>query len=128
MCDRPADYALLAAQPPTTVLAISNLGAPILARTPHRVLAGPYHRNITGNLVTLDAFMGAAEQARAVIHDNRVGIVAICRGNSETALLSEPAPAGFLAAFVRGEPPNWLEKLPQATGEPLEIYRVRSRS
>jgi hypothetical protein len=124
-CERTADYALLAAQPPTTVLAISNLGAPILVRTAHRVLAGPYHRNITGNLLTLDALMGTAEQARTVIDDNRIGLVAICRGNAETQVLTELAPAGFLAALTRSDAPNWLEKLPQAAGEPLEIYRVR---
>jgi hypothetical protein len=124
-CIRPADYALLAAQPPTTVLAMSSLGAPILVRTAHRVLAGPYHRNITGNLLTFDALMGTAEQARTVIDDNRIGLVAICRGNGETGLLTTLAPAGFLAALTRGDAPNWLEKLPQATGEPLEIYRVR---
>ena len=73
-CERPADYALLAAQPPTTVLAISNLGSPILAHTPHRVMAGPYHRNVIGNLLTLDAFMGTAEQARPTIESNRIGL------------------------------------------------------
>jgi hypothetical protein len=126
-CERPADYAQLAAQPPTTVLAVSNLGSPILLRTAHRVLAGPYHRNVAGNLLTLDAFMGTAAQARTVIKENGIGLVAICRDNAETPLLTEPAPASFLAALTRGEAPDWLEKLPQATGEPLEIYRVRSR-
>lgn len=126
-CERPADYAQLAAQPPATVLAVSNLGSPILLRTAHRVLAGPYHRNVTGNLLTLDALMGTAAQARTVINDNGVGLVAICRDNAETPLLTEPAPASFLAALTRGEAPDWLEKLPQAPGEPLEIYRVRSR-
>ena len=102
-CERPADYALLAAQPPTTVLAISNLGSPILVRTAHRVLAGPYHRNIAGNLLTLEAFMGTAEQARTVIDDNRIGLVAVCRGNAETPLLTEPAPAmASSAALTRG--------------------------
>ena len=124
-CERPADYALLAAQPPTTVLAISNLGSPILVHTAHRVLAGPYHRNITGNLLTLDAFMGTAEQARTVIDDNQIGLVATCRGNAETSVLTVAAPAGFLAALTRGDAPSWLEKLPQAAGEPFEIYRVR---
>jgi hypothetical protein len=125
ICARPADYALLAAQPPTTVLAISNLGAPILVRTPQRVLAGPYHRNITGNLLTLDAFMGTAEQARTVIDDNRIGLVAICRGNNETRLLTKLAPTGFLATLTRSDAPSWLEKLPQAADQSLEIYRVR---
>jgi predicted ATPase len=69
--------------------------------------------------------MGTPEQTQAMIHDNRIGIVAICRGNGETSLLASLAPAGFLAAVVHGNPPDWLEKLPQASGEPLELYRVR---
>jgi hypothetical protein len=97
----------------------------MLVRTHHRVLAGPYHRNVTGNLLTFDAFMGSTEQARAVIDDNRIGLVAVCRGNGETALLTVPAPTGFLAALTRGEQPDWLEKLPPAAGEALEVYRVR---
>ena len=124
-CNRPADYAALAARSPATVLAISNLGAPILAFTRHHVFAGPYHRNITGNLFALDAFMGTPEQARAMIRDNRIGIIAICRGNGETALLAGWAPTGFLATFVNGHEPDWLERLPQAAGQPLDIYRVR---
>ena len=124
-CNRPADYAALAARSPATVLAISNLGTPILAFTRHHVFAGPYHRNITGNLFALDAFMGTPEQARAMVRDNRIGIVAICRGNGETALLARWAPTGFLATFINGQQPDWLEKLPQAAGQPLEIYRVR---
>lgn len=124
-CERAADYAQLAAQPPTTVLAVSNLGSPILLRTAHRVLAGPYHRNVAGNLLTLDALMGTTAQARTVIRDNGIGLVAICRDNAETPLLTEAAPASFLAALTRGEVPDWLEKLPQGAGEPLDIYRVR---
>jgi hypothetical protein len=124
-CNRAADYAALAARSPTTVLAISNLGAPILAFTRHHVLAGPYHRNVAGNLFALDAFMGTAEQARAMIRDNGIGIIAICPGNDETALLSGWAPTGFLAAFMNGRAPDWLEKLPQADGQPLELYRIR---
>ena len=105
------------------MLAISNLGAPILARSPHRVLAGPYDR-VTGNLLTLDAFTSTAEQARTTIQ-TRIGLVTLCRGNAETALLTAQAPDGLLARLVRDQPPDWLEQLPQDAGEPLEIYRVR---
>ena len=49
------------------MLAISNLGSPILAYIRHRVFAGPYHRNVAGNLLALDAFMGTAAEARAIV-------------------------------------------------------------
>jgi hypothetical protein len=124
-CYRPADYATLAAQPATTVLSISNLGSPILAYTPHRAFAGLYHRNAAANVVALDAFMGTPDQAKAAVQANGIGLIALCRGNGETSALSEWAPTGFMAAIVNGSAPPWLEKLPQAAGETVEVYRVR---
>jgi hypothetical protein len=124
-CDRASDFAALAALPATTVLAISNLGTPILSHTHHRVLAGPYHRNVAGDVLALQAFMGSEAEGAAIVERNGVGLVVMCRGNSETAMLSEAAPAGLIAALAGGAAPAWLERLPGAAGEPLDIYRVR---
>ena len=95
-----ADFAALAALPATTVLAISNLGSPILNLTHHRVLAGPYHRNVAGDVLALQAFMGSEAEAAAIVEKNGVGLVVLCRGNDETASLTRWAPAGFLAALA----------------------------
>jgi hypothetical protein len=126
-CDRASDFAALAALPATTVLAISNLGTPILSHTHHRVLAGPYHRNVAGDVLALQAFMGSEAEAAAIVEQNGVELVAMCRGNSETAMLSEAAPAGFITALAGGAVPAWLERLPGAVGEPLDIYRLRKQ-
>ena len=100
-CDNASDLAALAALPATTVLAISNLGAPILAHTHHRVLAGPYHRNVAGNLLALQAFMGSDAQAAAIAGGNGIGLVVLCRGNDETSALSEWAPVRVHRIAVR---------------------------
>jgi hypothetical protein len=126
-CEASADFAALATMPATTVLAISNIGAPILAYTHHRVLAGPYHRNIEGNLAALDALMGSTEEAQAIVRQNHVGLVALCRGNAETSALVDWAPAGFLASLAGGNMPGWLEKIPSAADAALDIYRVRQQ-
>jgi hypothetical protein len=123
-CDSSSDLAALAALPATTVLAISNLGAPILAHTHHRVLAGPYHRNVAGNLLALQAFMGSDAQAAAIAAGNEVGLVVLCHGNDETSALSEWAPSGFIASLSGATVPRWLERLPLGAGETLEIYRI----
>ncbi|MEW9835596.1 GtrA family protein [Mesorhizobium marinum] len=123
-CLKPADHALLAALPPTEVLVISNLGAPMLRYTPQSVLAGPYHRNVAGNLAALSAFTGSPELAAGVVRDNGVGLVAICRGNPETNFLARRAPDGMLAGMLAGERPDWLEIVPESAGQPLELYRV----
>lgn len=122
-CYRSDDYAALAALPAATVLSVSNLGSAILAWTPHRALAGSYHRNVEGNLSALDMLMATTAEAEDRIRAGKVGIVAVCPGNSETTLLAEAAPGGLLAALNRGAVPAWLE--PIGGGPALRLYRVR---
>jgi hypothetical protein len=123
-CTADATYALLAQQPPTTVLTISNLGAPMIATTPHRVLAGPYHRNNAGNIAVLDAFMGTPDQAHAVMRREKIGLLAFCPGNDETGSLVDWAPNGLMADIVKGDAPSWLEPISETLDQPLVLYRV----
>ncbi len=127
-CYANADYALLSALPRSAVLSVSNLGPAILRNTPHRVLAGSYHRNLAGNLAALDAFTATPEKAREVARANNIGLVAFCRGNAETAFLAGRAPKGLLAGLLAGSTPGWLEMVPESRGKPLELYRVRPAS
>ncbi|UVK39531.1 GtrA family protein [Mesorhizobium sp. AR10] len=124
-CERKVSFAPLAQQPNTTVLAISNLGSPILAYSGHRVFAGPYHRNVAGDLLALDAFLGSANDARTILANHHVGLVALCRGSGESQLLAAKAPDGFLAGLMRGSVPEWLEPIAETRGNPIELYRVR---
>ena len=123
-CYKQADYAQLAAMPAENVLVISNLGAPVLRYTPHRVLAGPYHRNLDGNIAALDTFIQSLEKAEEIARANSIGLVAFCRGNPETAFLAKRAPDGLLAGLLAGRAPNWMEIVPETQGQPLELYRV----
>lgn len=124
-CANPGDYTMLAAQPATTVLAVSNLGSPILVYTGHRALAGSYHRNVEGNLLVMDAFLGSVEAAEKIVRGQHVGLIALCRSDAETQNFSNVAPDGFLAALIKGQLPAWLEPVPGTTGKPIELYRVR---
>ena len=110
--------------PSDAVLVISNLGAPVLRYTHHRVLAGPYHRNLDGNLAALNAFIGPADKSADIARANGIGLFAFCRGNSETAFLAKRAPDGLIAALLAGKTPDWLEIVPESSGKPLELYRV----
>jgi hypothetical protein len=125
-CGAEGDFRDLAALPSTGVLVVSNLGAPVLAYTPHRVLAGPYHRNVEGNLAALDAFTGAAETAQDVVWRHGMTVVALCAGNDETRFLAGHAPHGFLAGLTRGDVPGWLERLPGSESDSLRLFRVRA--
>ncbi len=124
-CETKASFAPLARMPDTTVLAISNLGSPILAYTGHRVFAGPYHRNVAGNLLALDAFLGTPDEAHGIVEAHHVGLVAICRGNAESRIVTQKAPQGFLAGLLQGSVPAWLEPVAGTTGSPIELFRVR---
>ncbi|AZO04343.1 MULTISPECIES: GtrA family protein [unclassified Mesorhizobium] len=124
-CQKKATFAPLGGMTGTTVLAISNLGAPILVYSGHKVFAGPYHRNVAGNLLALDAFLGSADDARRIVEAHRVGLVAICPGNGESRTLTQKAPQGFLAGLLRGSVPDWLEPVSGTKGSPIELYRVR---
>ena len=123
-CLTSGDFGQLAAMPAAGVLAVSNLGAPVLRYTRHRAPAGPYHRNTDGNLAALDAFAGPIGGSEAIVRSNGVALVAICRGNGESSFLAKRAPDGLMAALLSGKAPDWLEIVPQSRGKPLELYRV----
>ncbi|TPN43030.1 MULTISPECIES: GtrA family protein [unclassified Mesorhizobium] len=125
LCHGKASFAALGRMPATTVLSISNLGSPILAFTGHRALASLYHRNVAGNVLALDALLGSAAEAKAILQSRHVGLVALCRGNPESRLFAATAPDGFLAGLMRGGVPGWLEPVAETRGAPLELYRVR---
>jgi hypothetical protein len=124
ICVARDDYAALAALPHATVLAVSNLGAPILRYTPQRVLAGPYHRNVEGDLATLNAFIGTDAEARDIARRYGVTIVASCAGNPETIALSRKAPHGLAAHLMKGEVPAWLSPVPSTADQSLKLFRV----
>jgi hypothetical protein len=126
-CLSPDDYAALAAMPKATVLAVSNLGAPILRYTPHRVLAGPYHRNVEGDLAALNAFAGTDAEAQRIVHRYGVTLVASCPGNDETRDLGHRAPDGLAARLARKDVPGWLTPLASTAGHPLGLFKVISK-
>ena len=124
-CYPNAGFARLAEQPKGTVLAVSDLGSPILANTPLRVLSGPYHRNVAGNLLMMEMMMGEQARVEALAREHGIDYVVLCQGNPETFNFAQLAPGGLLSQLAKGNLPNWLERVPDTEGAALEIYRVR---
>ncbi len=118
------DFDQLAGMTASVVLTISNLGSPVLRHTPHHVLAGPYHRNVKGNLVALDAFAGPLADVPAILRRHDVEYVALCRGNGESEDLARRSPKGLMASLLSRSVPHWLKITPESKGAPLEIYKV----
>ncbi|MBS3649033.1 GtrA family protein [Pseudaminobacter sp. 19-2017] len=124
-CYAKTDYAPLAALPPGTVVGITNMGSSVLAYTPHRALAGPYHRNAGGIDAMLDVMMAAPDEAKAVVQRAQASIVAVCPGNPETSFIAEWAPNGLLAGLLKGKAPDWLERVESTADQPIVIYTLR---
>lgn len=101
--------AALETAPPGLIAAPSNLGSYLLMRTPHRVLAAPYHRNAAGLLLAEDILAGPDGVAAL----DRAGgrYVVICRSDSEVGLIAKRGPDGLVARLVAGERPGEFRSL-----------------
>lgn len=106
---------------PRTIAAPIDLGPAILLRTPHRVLAAPYHRNVAGLVDHRLVFGGDEAVALDTIGRRKVDAVLFCsRHASNTAF---PGEAGFLnERLSAGDPPPWLAPLVREAG--IGLYRV----
>jgi hypothetical protein len=126
-CWADASFIDLAALPAGMVLAVSDLGSPLLANTPHRALAGSYHRNIEGNRAMADTMLGRSEEAETVARTYGVDYVALCRANVENRNYAKLAPDGLMADLMAGRVPAWLSLDAASRAKAIEIYRVVPR-
>ncbi|MGP7796311.1 hypothetical protein [Sphingomonas sp. CLY1604] len=96
---------------PGTVLAPIDAGSWVLAATPHRVVAAPYHRNTAGNLVPFRFYAASPAVAAGIADRWHVDYVMACAGlpgaadpRSIAASLGrnphDRAPASFVAVAV----------------------------
>jgi hypothetical protein len=123
-CESAESMASLKALPEGTVAGSNNLGPLFLLQTGHRVIAGPYHRNVKGNLAWINAMTGTPEEARANLQMAKVTILAICPTEADESSLSSEAPDGFLAQLIAGKSFDWLEPVQDTMDKPLKLWRV----
>lgn len=111
----------LAALPPGIVLAPIFMGPAILMRTPHAVVAAPYHRAIDGLTAAIEGLGGSEADLRRHVAALGVRYLVACRAQP-AADLDGPA---FATRLARGEvQADWLEPLP-IDGDALKVWRVR---
>lgn len=123
-CESAASIASLNAQPTGSIAGSNNLGPLFLLSTPHRVIAGPYHRNVDGNLAWINAMTGTPDEARAILQKVKVSILAICPTEADESSLSAEAPNGFLAQLISGKSFDWLEPVQGTMDKPLKLWRI----
>jgi hypothetical protein len=124
-CFMPEAFAELAALPPERIMTPIDLGAHMLAFTPHAVVAAPYHRNQQGVRDAFRFLNDPIEEARGILEERGIGLVVICPDLTEMAGLRDAAPDSFVTLHAEGKLPEWLvdQSLP---GAPLKVYAVVS--
>ena len=122
-CLMPASFAGLAALPPARIMAPIDLGAHLLAFTPHQVVGAPYHRNTDGVRDSFDFFNAPIATARLILEKRGISLLVLCAGMPELKGLPDAAPDAFVRLYAAGTLPNWL-KLESLPGAALEIYAV----
>lgn len=124
-CHSDQALSVLASLDSANVVAVSNLGPAILKHTHHRVLAGPYHRNVDGNLAAMDIFLNPLGDARRTIAEIGIDYIAHCPSDDEASVLARVEPHGLLAALMRNEPPPWLSIVSKTSEKPIKIYKIQ---
>ncbi|MFC6446961.1 hypothetical protein [Shinella zoogloeoides] len=124
-CTAEASIAPLAAEPAGVVAGASNLGAPILRYTGHRVLSAPYHRNQGGMLTELHIGLSNPRQAEAFLRGAHVTLLAFCPDDTQTRDLAKAEPGGLYADLLKGRVPDYLEPIAGTESASLRLYRVR---
>ena len=124
VCLDNASYAALARLPAGVVAADLDYGPFLLALTPHKILAAPYHRLSAGIRATHEIFAAPPDAARGLLARFGVTYVALCGKRSPSDLAKAALDASFWGRLQAKDIPAWLE--PVATDGPFAVYRVKS--
>jgi hypothetical protein len=123
-CQEPSNFEALNRLPTGLILAPVNSGSHLLAYTAHSVLAAPYHRNAAGNRLVMEVFLAPPEAAYGAAVSSGATYLAFCPQLPQMQIFAQRAPAGLAAALLRGESPEWLEKI-ALSGSRYQVFKIR---
>ena len=103
-CTAPDLIAALGHLPTGLVMAPIDTGAPAIASTNQRLLAGAYHRNGAGNLAMYAFYRGSSEMAHRIAVERKVSWVVACDGFGDVS-------APFSGQLEQGMHPSWLTEV-----------------
>ena len=118
-CFRSANVRNLATLPPGLVAADIDLGPYIVALTPHRVVAAPYHRLDKGILANEAILRGTPEQAMPHLRDLGVSYVVLCADRAANGTDNS-----VRTRLLRGEAPEFLREFDLPEGPSIRIWNV----
>jgi hypothetical protein len=124
-CFRSANIRQLAELPPGLVAADLELGPYIVALSPHRVVAAPYHRLEKAILANRAILKGPPGEARHQLHALGVDYVALC-ADRVTSRARPPSnePSALRAQLLAGKPVEFLREKPLRADSPIRVWRV----
>jgi hypothetical protein len=111
---------------PARIAAPIEMGAFILASTPHSVYAAPYHRDNHGNRLVVDAFLAEPARAEEILRAAGADLVVWCSAQARNAPLSRRSDASLAARLSRGAPPDWLEPKGPSGGA-VHVFALRPK-
>ena len=129
-CIAPEAYRGLGGEATIRIHAPIILGPSVIARTPHSVLAGPYHRNIAGIEQSNEILIGPIDEAHQKLLALGATHLLFCKGLRETNRYGTIWPDGLAAQMNRDDVPVWLEPADERTETEgvVRLYRVTPAS
>jgi hypothetical protein len=125
-CFRSANVSRLAALPPGLVAAELDLGPFIVALSPHRVVAAPYHRLSKSILLNTAILNGTPDEALRTMRTLGVDYVALCADAKDVGKLESPPAENttLQSRLLRGVPVGFLHELDLGPGAAIRAWRI----
>ncbi len=124
-CFRSANVRALAALPPGLVAGDIDLGPYVVALSPHRVVAAPYHRLELGILAGNAITHGTPQQALRLLEALRVDYLALCadRPDDKNPTREDAAPS-LGARLLHGDRFAFLRELDLPADGAIRVWKV----
>jgi hypothetical protein len=124
-CFRSSNIRRLATLPAGLVAADLELGPYIVALTPHRVVAAPYHRLEKAIIANHAILAGPPNESQRRLQALGVNYVALCAERPRNGgSPPQPSPASLRTELLRGAPVDFLQEVPLSPGAPVRVWRV----
>jgi hypothetical protein len=123
-CFQSANVRRLAALPPGLVAADIDLGPYIVALSPHRVVAAPYHRLDKGILANHGILQGTPDHALPQLRALGVNYVALCADRSAGERPAHANGSSLRARLLGNERPQFLDELELPQGTPIRVWKM----
>ena len=121
-CDSAHAALHVAALPEATIFNTYKISGPLIVRTSHRVLVGPYHRSEGAVLDGMTLLRGNPQAVRALAERRGATHLALCLEPESAAFARSLGPDGLAARLSRGETFDWLTPL-SGSGH-LALYQI----